>query len=141
VYLRDLLTKMTELVSHNRSGESANGASRLPVISQDGRIVVFQSQASDLICGARCAESDRDINLVADIFVHDRARGQTSRVSRGSTGWMESSIGPAIDASATVIAFSSRHPRDAADDRDDYDLFVWGSDRWTSPAEAGRWQP
>jgi len=129
VYLRDTVTRITELVSHNRSGASANGASSHPAISQDGRVIVFQSEASDLICGARCTASDKDINLVADIFVHDRARGTTTRISRGSAGWMEPSMGPAIDASGTVIAFSSRHPRDSADDRDDYDLFVWSSDR------------
>jgi hypothetical protein len=42
---------------------------------------------------------------------------------------MEASIGPAVDGTGTVIAFSSRHPLDARDDRDDYDLFVWGPGR------------
>jgi hypothetical protein len=37
---------------------------------------------------------------------------------------MEPSIGPAVDATGTVIAFSSRHPIDARDDRDDYDFFI-----------------
>jgi Tol biopolymer transport system component len=129
VYLRDTVAGVTELVSRTRSGESANGPSAHPAISHDGRVVVFQSEASDLACGADCVVADRDINLVADIFAHDRVRGATQRVSRGTTQWMEPSIGPAIDASGGVIAFSSRHPLDAADDRDDYDLFVWSPGR------------
>jgi hypothetical protein len=32
-----------------------------------------------------------------------------------------------MDASGGVIAFSSRHPMDAFDDRDDFDLFIWTS--------------
>ena len=37
---------------------------------------------------------------------------------------MEPSAGPALDATGQVIAFSSRHPIDAADRGDDFDLFV-----------------
>jgi Tol biopolymer transport system component len=129
VYVRDTVAGITGLVSRNISGEPGNGSSSHPAISQGGRVVVFQSEASDLICGTRCPVADRDINLVADIFARDRVRGTTRRVSRGATGWMEPSIGPAIDGSGSVIAFSSRHPLDAADDRDDYDLFVWGPGR------------
>ncbi len=39
-------------------------------------------------------------------------------------GWMEPSAGPALDATGRVIAFSSRHPVDAADRGGDFDLFV-----------------
>jgi hypothetical protein len=63
--------------------------------------------------------------LVADIFVRDREVGITRRISRDHAGWAEPSIGPAIDATGSVIAFSSRHPMDALDDRDDFDLFIW----------------
>ena len=37
---------------------------------------------------------------------------------------MEPSVGPALDATGQVMAFSSRHPIDAADRGDDFDLFV-----------------
>ena len=94
-------------------------------ISADGRVVTFQSDASDLACGRPCATAGRDINLVADVFTLDRASGVIRRVSVGRRSWMEPSIGPAVDGTGTVTAFSSRHPLDARDDRDDYDLFVW----------------
>lgn len=124
VYVRDTVTKVTTLVSRTRKGVAANGSSDAPAISSDGRIVVFQSEASDLTCAGSCSSGDRDINLVADIFVHDRVSGTTRRVSQGRTPWMEPSIGPAVDGTGSVIAFSSRHPLDRSDDRHDYDLFV-----------------
>jgi len=124
VFLRDLRTGTTELVSRSESGGSANGPSSHPAISADGGIVVFQSEASDLFCGRQCAAAVRDINLVADVFAFDRASRVVRRVSTGRTPWMEPSIGPAVDATGTVIAFSSKHPMDGNDDRDDYDLFI-----------------
>lgn len=124
IYLRDTVAATTSLASHNAQGDSANGPSRRPVLSADARVLVFQSDASDLTCRADCRPTDRDINLVSDIFALDRVSGAMRRVSAGRTAWMEPSIGPAIDGSGTVIAFSSRRPRHARDDRDDYDLFV-----------------
>ena len=129
VFLRDTRTGTIRLVSRGESGGSANGPSGHPAMSADGSVVTFQSDASDLACGRRCATAVRDINLVADVFTFDRASGAVRRVSTGRTPWMEASIGPAVDGTGTVIAFSSRHPLDARDDRDDYDLFVWGPGR------------
>jgi len=130
VYLRDTIRNVTELVSAGVAGNPANGTSAHPSVSADGRIVVFQSDASNLVCGVRCADGERDINLVADIFVRNRESGTTSRISRGATPWMEPSVGPAIDGTGTVVAFSSRHPRSATDDTDDFDLFVWSVQRF-----------
>jgi len=125
VFVRDTVRNVTELISRRPSGGTANGPSTQPQMSADGAIVVFQSEASDLVCGGRCALADRDINLVADIFACDRNSGAIRRISRGTASWMEPSVGPAADASGTVVAFSSRHPRNAADDQEDFDLFVW----------------
>ena len=126
IYLRDTLARTTSLVSRNDRGDAANGPSRRPALSSDGSVIVFQSDASDLRCGARCRDADRDINLVSDIFAATRGPGSIRRVSTGRTPWMEPSIGPVIDGAGTVIAFSSRRPRHRGDDRDDYDLFVRG---------------
>jgi hypothetical protein len=37
---------------------------------------------------------------------------------------MEPRAGPAIDGAGRIVTFSSRHPVDGADRRDDFDLFV-----------------
>ncbi len=125
VYVRDTMARTTELVSRTPSGDAGNAPSRHPALSDDGRWVIFQSEASDLTCGEHCPAADRDINLVADIFRHDRRTGITELISRGRMPWMEASMGPAVDQTGMIIAFSSRHPRDQTDDRSDYDLFVW----------------
>jgi len=129
VFVRDTVTRVTELVSRSASGGTANGPSSQPAISHDGRVIVFQSDASDLVCVARCGDAERDINLVADIFAYDRSSGKTRRVSQGRLPWSEPSVGPSVDGTGTVIAFSTRHPIDANDDRNDYDLFVWATER------------
>jgi Tol biopolymer transport system component len=118
VYLTDLQSGKTLPVSRNVKGSSPNGASVNPTISADGRFVAFQSEASDLV-------NVEDFNLLWDVFLFDRATGETSRVSGDSShGWMEPSTGPAIDAMGTIVAFSSRHPTDAGDKHNDFDLYV-----------------
>ena len=57
---------------------SGNGSSGNAAISADGRFVAFTSDASDLIAG--------DTNHVYDVFVRDRSRGTTERVSLGPSG-------------------------------------------------------
>jgi hypothetical protein len=44
--------------------------------------------------------------------------------ANGANGWIEPSVGPALDARGEVIAFSSRHPIDGNDVRNDFDVFV-----------------
>jgi TolB protein len=124
VFLRDLRTHSAVLISRSASGGAANGRSGNPVVSADGRFVAFQSQASDLICARRCPAAVEDINLLSDVFLFDRVTGLMIRISAGPAGWAEESAAPQIDAAGDVIAFTSRHPIDAQDDRNDFDLFV-----------------
>ena len=125
VFLLDTFSGLITLVS--RAGrQAADGASRHPALSSDGRYVVFASEASNLACAGACGQGDADLNLVSDIYRVDTTSHQVARVS-GRTGqkhWWEASHGPAIDASGHAIAFSSRHPINATDIGDDDDLFV-----------------
>jgi Tol biopolymer transport system component len=124
IFLFDARTRTTTLVSRSEGGGTANGTSRQPAMSLDGHVVTFQSDASDLTCSKRCAAERRDINLVSDVFAYDVRTRIVRRVSTGARSWSEPSIGPSIDGTGAVIAFSSRHPRDSLDDANDYDLFV-----------------
>ena len=69
VYRRDLTTGLTEMVSKERGcGGSCVGpnlSSAFPDMSADGRYVVFESTATNLVAG------DSDTNGVSDIFVVD----------------------------------------------------------------------
>ena len=62
VYDRDM--QELEFVSKNEGGEEGDGDSIRSSISDDGRYVVFESDATNLVPG--------DINNRADIFVYDR---------------------------------------------------------------------
>ncbi len=124
VFLRDLEQQTTTLVSRRASGGSGNGPSGQPAISADGEVVVFQSEASDLIC-SKCSSANRDINLVSDVFLFRRSTGAVLSVSGSRQPWMEASVSPAIDEAGSVVAFSSRHPIDSHDTANDFDLFVW----------------
>ena len=125
VFLYDVKTGSVTLVSRAAGGGVANGASLSPAISADGRLVVFQSDASDMACARNCQPGTEDINLLPDVFVFNRITGQVSPVSVGRRGtWMEESATPAIDASGAVVVFASRHPISTGDVSNDFDLFV-----------------
>ncbi len=73
IFLRDRGTQKTYPVSINSSGESANGSSYDPSVSDDGRYVAFFSWANNLVEG--------DTNGEEDIFVRDMYEGKTILVS------------------------------------------------------------
>lgn len=87
IFVYDVSTQTMERLSE-REGEGGNGHSRFPVISRDpeepysndGRFVVFQSEASNLgedLPGLPAA----DTNGYSDIFLYDRLTGELTRVS------------------------------------------------------------
>jgi Tol biopolymer transport system component len=118
IFQADLQTGTSRIITNSVRRGLANGASGKPKFSPDGRFIVFQSEASDLVAG-------EDFNLLWDVFVFDRVTGTTVRVSGDADGgWMEPSGGPSIDARGSVVAFSSRHPTDVSDKRNDFDLYV-----------------
>ncbi len=101
VFVHDRLEKRTIRVSIASDGTQGNGDSRRPSISGDGRLVVFQSSASNLVKG--------DTNGVDDIFIHDLRTGETRRISTSSTGAEGNgkSDYPVISSDGRFIAFRS----------------------------------
>ena len=78
MYLRDRVSRTTQLISRSVGGQSGNGPSLDPSISADGRYVAFTSSASNLVPG--------DTNAVSDVFVFDRVTGGLTRESVTSSG-------------------------------------------------------
>src|SRR5690606_21221970 len=78
IYLRDTLAGTTTLVSANAAGAEGNGDSFQARVSDDGRFVVFASDASNLVAG--------DANGARDIFLRDMQAGTTVRVSVATGG-------------------------------------------------------
>jgi Tol biopolymer transport system component len=125
IYVHDLHSGTTQLITRTRGGRPANGSSLRPAMSHDGLQIAYQSLASDLLCDGKCTAAQADINLQWDVFVHDRRTGDTIRASRDtSAGWMEYSRAPSLDASGRVLVFVTRHPVDDGDDDYDEDLVV-----------------
>ena len=91
VFVRDRQSGTTERVSVRTStGAQANAYSGMCSISGDGRLVAFESAASNLVVG--------DSNTTDDVFVRDRTAGTTVRVSvsTGGSQAFEPSFVPSI---------------------------------------------
>jgi Tol biopolymer transport system component len=101
IFVHDRQTGQTSRVSMSSGGVQANGSSTNPSISADGRYVAFRSHASNLVI--------KDLNDHADIFVHDRHTGETTRVSVAAIDLQANgeSSAPSISANGRYVAFYS----------------------------------
>ncbi|GMU83729.1 MAG: hypothetical protein AMXMBFR47_35990 [Planctomycetota bacterium] len=99
VYLRDLQTGSTSLISVSLSGTAASGAH--PALSADSQLVFFDSSATNLIVS--------DANPLDDVYIRKLAYGVTRVVSVNSAGQQVSgqSTGAAVSADGRFIAFRS----------------------------------
>jgi Tol biopolymer transport system component len=121
VFVRDRVLGKTILASVNHTGvRSGNGPSVAASISADGRLVVFESSASDLVAG--------DTNNTADIFARDLIAGTTTLVSVATNGVSSGngpSSWPAMTPDGRFILFESRASSLALNDLNNAsDLFV-----------------
>jgi len=126
VFLYEVATRSTALVSATSRGEVANASSSRPAISADGRYVVFQSVASNLGPGHGCRSRMPDKNLLPDIYLFDRTTGCVTRISGSPTReWWTPSVAPAISGSGALVTFSSTQPINENDVTTDLDLFLY----------------
>lgn len=90
-----------QLISVTPSGNPGAGNSRDAVLSADGRMIAFRSEAGDLVPG--------DTNGLADVFVYDRYTGVTSLVSvrPDGGGGNDLSVRPELSGDGRWIAFTS----------------------------------
>ncbi len=95
-------TPLPELQSQVGSGTVANGASKSIVVSRNGFVVSFVSDASNL--------TSADGNGRSDVFVRDTATGAISRASAAAEsingGAAESFSDPSISADGTRVAYA-----------------------------------
>ena len=126
VYGRDRSTTpgVTARLSAPAGGPALGPAvTEAPAISGDGNIVAYASAASDLVTD--------DSNSLTDVFVSDRARKETTRVSGGLSGAQANGSSavdsaPALSADGQVVAFSSAATNLVADDNNGVgDVFVF----------------
>jgi Tol biopolymer transport system component len=119
VFVHDRTTGATESVSVDPSGAQGNGESFSPSLSSTGEFVAFTSGADDLV--------SNDTNKTYDVFVRDRARGVTERVSVDASGneANRQSGSPSLSPDGVVIAFWSEATNLVPGDNNmDWDVFV-----------------
>ncbi len=119
IFVRDLLQRSTERVSLNSAGEEADNYSAQPSISDAGRYVAFESNATNLVVG--------DTNNARDIFVRDRTAGTTELISVASDETKGDGVShmPSISGDGNSVAFHSSSTNLHVDDSDTmHDIFV-----------------
>lgn len=120
-YVRDRTSGVTSLVSRSIAGAGgANDTIWSARVSRDGRQVLLDSAASDLVAG--------DTNGVNDAFVRDLVSGVTKRVSVAAGGVQANGLSrPAtMSADGSRIVFVSAATNLAPDDTNDrVDLFLY----------------
>jgi Tol biopolymer transport system component/lysophospholipase L1-like esterase len=101
VFVHDRETQLTRRVSVSSAGIQGDRGSQYPTISANGRHVVFDSSATNLVDGT----SD-----YTGIFMHDLESGVTSRVSVSSTGAQANSYSgnASVSGDGRIVVFTSR---------------------------------
>ncbi len=101
IFVHDRQTGATTRVSVDSSGNEADAESHAPAISGDGRYVVFESWATNLVPG--------DTNSTRDVFIHDRQTGSTTRASVDSNGVEANnfSYSPGVSSDGQAVVFAS----------------------------------
>lgn len=101
VFLRDMQNNTTQRLSLDSAGVEANAASARPRLTADGRLLVFQSEASNLV--------SQDGNSQQDIFLKDRITGICVRVNVSDAGVEANglSLNPQVSRDGGFVSFLS----------------------------------
>ncbi|MBK7645370.1 MAG: PD40 domain-containing protein [Planctomycetes bacterium] len=122
VFRRDLQTGTTARVSIGPGGIEPTGASIRPSISADGRFVVFESSAANLVADPAPEQSTWT-------YVRDMQNGSVARVVAASAEPLPGggTVCPALSADGHWVAFSSSEPTLVAGDSNALgDVFLRG---------------
>jgi Tol biopolymer transport system component len=135
IFVHDRATGKTELVSVGLSGTPTTSEGNFdPDISADGRYVVFNGGAPDLVSG--------DTNGLHDFFWRDRVEGRTERVSVATNGGQANgnSWSGAVTADGLLVAFvSDAGNLTAGDSNTTADVFVHEPGGPTTGPQTFKW--
>ncbi len=132
IFIRDTVNNSTARLSNGMNGET-NGRSDHPDITPDGRYVVFDSDASNIVAN--------DTNDSKDVFLYDRELDVFSLISVDNNGVQANadSSQPRMSADGNTVVFLSKATNlDVADTNNRQDVYVrdlsTGQTTWASPA-------
>ncbi|NIX78463.1 hypothetical protein HB375_17895, partial [Microvirga sp. c23x22] len=118
IFWKDLKTGIVALVSTAADGTQGGGNSYRPVLSADGRYVVFESEAANLVAN--------DTNNAPDIFRKDMLTGEIVRLSTASGAVQANgdSFEAQLSANGRFMVFASSASNLARGDTNGtYDIF------------------
>jgi Tol biopolymer transport system component len=117
LFLHDAQTHTLERVSVGNDGVQANGdVGRLGSVSDDGRYVVFDSKATNLVPGAN--------NGTRQIYLRDRSDGTTTLLSHiGGAPAPFDSANPRLSGDGRYVVFDSRTDLTPSDDNGFRDVY------------------
>jgi Tol biopolymer transport system component len=127
IFIYDLSSQTTRIVSVNQNGNAAPGDNSYPSVSANGRFVSFQSDANNLVEG--------DTNQVYDAFVKDMETGFVDRISVSSIGEQGNSHSnvPSISSNGRYAAFFSMASNLVEGDTNNHvDIFVFDRETRTT---------
>jgi Tol biopolymer transport system component len=119
LFLRDLWAGTTRRVSESRTGEAGNSTSSDGQLTPDGRYIVFNSGASNLV--------PDDTNEAWDVFVQDLRTHRSTLVSRssgGAQGDLDSTNGRITPDARHVVYDSYATNLVSGDTNGELDVFV-----------------
>jgi WD40-like Beta Propeller Repeat len=104
IFVRDVQTGTTTMVSINATGTASTGVSNFGLISDNGRYVAFNSFANNI--------TTNDTNTSPDVFLRDLQAGTTRLVSINAAGTASGALGGSqlldITPDGRFILFSSQ---------------------------------
>jgi hypothetical protein len=136
VFVKDHWTDAVERVSVNLVGTQGNGPSTDPAITDDGRYVVFTTEATNLVAG--------DTNGATDVILYDREQGAPTLMSTDAAGVIGNgaSSQPDISEDGRLVAFTSAATNLVAGDTNGFrDVLVRDLAIGTIKNEYGRFAP
>jgi Tol biopolymer transport system component len=120
IFVRDLVSNITERVSISNNGEEANDDCYNPSISGNGRYVTFNSYANNLVLN--------DNNFYSDVFLHDRFLHTTIRISNSNTEEEVNgdSLAASISSDGRYVVFMSYATNLVLNDTNNFnDIFIY----------------
>ena len=124
-FLHDRESHTTVRVDVGPADVEADGECARPVVSGDGKLVAFESAATNLEKPSVLGKST-DTNKTRDVFVRDLIANTTTRVSVTSEGKQATgdSVRASISATGRFVAFQSEAPLQSDDTNKKTDVYL-----------------
>lgn len=117
IFVFDTQTNQLTRISVDAGGAQGNGNSTHPMMAANGGVVVFESEASNLVSG--------DTNNSSDIFLYDLTTRTPQRISQAASQADKGSYSPSVAAEGQLVVFESEATNLVANDTNGFsDIFI-----------------